>query len=403
MKDADDSHLLNLSSKIHRNSSYPENPIHFKLFSPQDFPCKKESSQRFSFLYQFKMLFVLVLTGTFLLISPLTKSQTLFESYDIMEISIKGDLNFVFNNRDEESEYYKASLHYQADQETISIPLRIKTRGHFRKISSNCKYPPLLLNFAKSNTPKGSVFWGQDKMKLVTPCRGDQYVINEYLVYKIYNLITPKSFKARLVKVIYEDTVKNKISDQYFGILIEEEAQMAERNLSKPIEKMGLYPQMTQKKDFLKMAVFEFMVGNTDWSVQYLQNIKLIVEDSTSLPTTVPYDFDHAGIVRAPYAHPAPELKMSSTLERRYRGYCIPEMKEYDEVFETFNLLKNDFYALYSGNPLLSTGYQKQTLKFFDQFYETINDPKKAEKAFLYPCDKNGTGNIIIQGLKKIE
>jgi hypothetical protein len=176
---------------------------------------------------------------------------------------------------------------------------------------------------------------------------------------------------------------------------------MAMRNLSHSLEKKELRPESTQKGDFLKMAVFQYMIGNTDWSVQFLQNIKLITVDSTSLPTAIPYDFDHAGIVRAPYAKPTPELQMSSTLERRYRGYCMLEMNEFTAVFETFNRLKDDFYALYYGNPLLSSSYQKQTLKFLDQFYETINDPEKARKAFSYPCDRSGTGNIVIKGLKK--
>jgi hypothetical protein len=339
----------------------------------------------------------------FLLSSALGQSFNLFDTDEVMELTLRGDLKTVFKDRGDDSQYHPATLHYQADQNAINIPIQIKTRGHFRKIASNCKYPPILLNFEKASTPKNSVFEGQNKVKLVTPCRGDQYVIHEYLVYKLYNLITPKSFKARLVKVIYQDTVKNKSSDPYYGILLEEEKQMAMRNLSWSLEKYGVRPEGTQKGDFLKMAVFQYMIGNTDWSVQFRQNIKLITVDSTSLPTTIPYDFDHAGIVRAPYANPAPELQMSSTLQRRYRGYCIPEMIQFTEVFETFNQLKDDFYEIYDGNPLLSSSYQKQTLKFLDQFYGTINDPKKAKKAFTYPCDRSGTGNIIIQGLKKIE
>ncbi|HUX58105.1 MAG TPA: hypothetical protein VMV77_14095 [Bacteroidales bacterium] len=346
---------------------------------------------------------LLFLAGCFLLGSALGQSSNLFDSDEVMELTLRGDLKAVFKDRGDDPQYHPATLHYQADQNAIKIPIEIKTRGHFRKMAINCSYSPILLNFAKSSTPKSSVFKDQDKVKLVTPCRSDQYVIHEYLVYKLYNLITPKSFKARLVKVIYQDTVKNKSSDPYYGILLEEEAQMAMRNLSRSLEKIGLRPEKTQKGDFLKMAVFEYMIGNTDWSVQFQQNIKLITVDSTSLPTTIPYDFDHAGIVRAPYAKPAEELQMSSTLQRRYRGYCIPEMNQFTEVFETFNQLKDDFYALYEGNPLLTSSYQNQTLKFLDQFYETINDPNKALKEFSYPCDRSGTGNIVIQGLKKIE
>ncbi len=346
---------------------------------------------------------LLFLSCCFLLGSTLGQSSSLFDSDEVMELTLRGDLKKVFKDRGDDPQYHPVTLHYQADKNTINIPIEIKTRGHFRKISSNCKYPPILLNFAKSSTPKSSVFYGQDKVKLVTPCQGDQYVIYEYLVYKLYNLITPKSFKARLVKIIYQDTVKNKSSDPYYGILLEEEEQMTMRNLSRSLAKIGIRPEEIQKGDFLKMAVFEYMIGNTDWSVQYQQNIKLITVDSTSLPYAIPYDFDHAGIVRAPYANPAEELQMSSTSERRYRGYCMPEMNQFTEVFEIFNQLKDKFYALYDGNPLLSISYQNQTLKFLDQFYETINDPKKAQEEFSYPCDRSGTGNIVIKGLKKNE
>jgi hypothetical protein len=344
-----------------------------------------------------------LLACIFLMNSVQGQSSGLFDTDEILEFTLRGDLKTVFKDRGEESQYYPATIQYQADQDTINIPLKIKTRGHFRKMPSNCKYPPILLNFAKSTTPKSSVFAGQDKVKLVTPCQGDQYVIQEYFVYKLYNLITPKSFRARLVKVIYQDTVKNKSSDSYYGILLEEEKQMAIRNLSNSFEKIGLRPEGTHKGDFMKMAVFQYMIGNTDWSVQYQQNIKLIIVDSMSLPSTVPYDFDHAGIVRAPYANPAPELQLSSTLQRRYRGYCILDMNQFTEVFETFNQLKNDFYAFYEGNPLLKNSYQNQTIKFLDQFYETINDPEKAQKEFCHPCDKSGTGNVVIKGLKKHE
>ena len=337
----------------------------------------------------------------FLLTSAMGQSSNLFDSDEVIQLTLRGDLKTVFKDRGDDPQYRLATLYYQADQNTINIPIKIKTRGNFRKISSNCKYPPILLNFAKSSTPENSVFYGQDKVKLVTPCQGDKYVINEYLVYKLYNFITPKSLKVRLVKVIYQDTVKNESSDSYYGILLEEEEQMAMRNMSYILEKIGLRPEETKKDDFLKMAVFQYMIGNTDWSVQFQQNIILITVDSTSLPTVIPYDFDHAGIVRAPYAKPAEELQLSSTLDRRYRGYCIPEMNQFTEVFKTFNQLKDDFYALYKGNSLLSSKYQNQTLKFLDRFYATINDPEKARKAFSYPCDRSGTGNIVIKGLKK--
>jgi hypothetical protein len=342
---------------------------------------------------------LLVSVCCFFFSSSIGQSCNLFDSDDVIELTLRSDFKTVFNDRGDDPQYHSAALCYQTEQNVISTSIKIKVRGHYRKNPVNCKYPPILLNFKKSSTSQNSIFYSQDKVKLVTPCQGEKYVIHEYLVYKLYNLITPKSFKARLVKVIYLDTVNNKSSDPLYGILLEDEEQMAKRNKSHTMEKIGFRPEGTLKDDFLKLAVFQYMIGNTDWSVQFQQNIKLIQVDSSSLPTAVPYDFDHAGIVRAPYARPAEELRMRSILERRYRGYCIQEMNQFTEVFKTFNQLKDDFYKIYEGNPLLSARYKKQTLKFLNKFYSTINDPKKARKAFYYPCDKCGTGNVLIKGL----
>ena len=144
-----------------------------------------------------------------------------------------------------------------------------------------------------------------------------------------------------------------------------------------------------------------FINGHTDWSIQYRQNIKLLATDSISAPIAVPYDFDHAGIINAPYAHPAEQLQMESSRERRYREYCVSDMTIFEPVIERYNRLKNDIYGLYTGCALVNTKYVKSTTAYFDGFYDTINHPNAWGKAFAYPCDPTGTGNVVIKGLKK--
>jgi hypothetical protein len=344
---------------------------------------------------------ILSLLSLFILQDCLAQTPALFQSDEVLELTLSCDMKAVQNDRGQESQYHEAKVIYKEGGQSIDIPVRIKTRGGFRKIRSNCKYPPLWLNFAKATTPKTSIFRGQDKTKMVTPCSGDEYVINEYLAYKLYNLVTPKSLKARLVKVVFHDAVKDKSSDANFAMILEEEKQMAKRNGAVTLDTKMLDPRSTEKEDFLKMAVFQYLIANTDWSVQYKQNIKLIAKDTTKKASTVAYDFDHAGIVRAPYAKPAAELRMSSTLQRRYRGYCIKDMSELASTFDFFNSLKDDIYAVYTENPLLKEQYVKRTIKFLDDFFEIINDQRKARLAFTYPCDPSGTGNIVIKGLKE--
>ncbi len=333
----------------------------------------------------------------------IAQPNNLFEEEELIEITLSGPISELMKDRGDDPQYHSLTLAYKSStNDKIEIPIKIKTRGHFRKLKSNCSYPPLLMNFSNEAT-KNTLFEKQDKLKLVTACRDDKYVIREYLVYKLNNVITPKSFRVRLVRIIFEDTgPKAKSSEPFYGILIEDEDQMAKRNDAFSVEGKLVRPEQTQSNDFLTMATFEYMIGNTDWSVQYLQNVKLITTDSTALPYTVAYDFDHAGIVGAPYALPAAELLLSSTRERRYRGYCINDMGQFDSVIERFNQLKDELYKVYSANTIIDDErYVKSTLKYFDAFYETINNPKKLKSEFQYPCQENGTGNVVIQGLKK--
>lgn len=324
----------------------------------------------------------------------------LFGSDDVLTIELSGNIRDLLKDRSDDMQYHAVTLAYETkDGAKVSIPIKVKTRGNFRRMESNCRYPPLLLNFSKEATPDNSIFHKQDKLKLVTPCAGDKYVVHEYLVYKVFNLITDKSFRARLVNVIFQDNEKE--STQHYGILLEEEDQMAKRNNSIIIEDKSLRPEETQQDDFLKMSVFQYLIGNTDWSVQYYQNIKLIAVDTTSLPSTVPYDFDHAGIVGAPYAKPAEELLLTSTRQRRYRGYCISDMAVFDKTIALFNEKKSEIYDVYQTCKLLDRSYVKSTVKFLDQFYAIINDKKSFEREFSYPCNKDGTGNVVIKGMKK--
>jgi hypothetical protein len=149
------------------------------------------------------------------------------------------------------------------------------------------------------------------------------------------------------------------------------------------------------------MAVFQYLIGNTDWSIQYLQNIKLIMRDSNSIAMPVAYDFDHAGLVDAPYAHPAEELLMSSVQQRRFRGYCMSDMKKFEPILALFNAKKTEIFQLYSNCILLDEKTKKSMIKYLEEFYTTINNPVAFQKEFSYPCDKNGTGNIVIKGLRE--
>ena len=325
----------------------------------------------------------------------------LFDSDEVFTLTLTGNLVDLMKDRVGDPQYFDVQLSYKgADSSVVNIPIKARTRGNFRRAKGTCTYPPILLNFSSEQT-KNTIFSEQSKVKLVMPCQGDKYVAREYLIYKVYNLVTPMSFRARLVKVYLDDpNLKPKTTEAFYGILLEEEDQMAVRNGMVSVDRQLVRPELTQSETFLNMAVFEYLIGNTDWSVQYRQNVKLIAADTvSSRPYTVPYDFDHAGIVGAPYAKPAEELQMMSTKQRRYRGFCISDMVHFEKPFALYNQLKDQIYAVYTNSKVVDDAYIKSTVKYLDEFYKTINDPKKAKEDFQYPCRKDGTGNVVIKGL----
>lgn len=326
--------------------------------------------------------------------------EKLFDDSGILEITLKGNVHKLFEDRKGEAKYYPVTLSYKDADSVISIHINVKTRGHFRRDKANCSYPPLLLSFSDTARNPPSVFPEHSSLKLVMPCKGDKFVVHEWMVYRLYNLITPQSFRARLVKVTLQDDDNKRMPSPFYGMLLEDEKQMAKRNHMVAAKKK-IKPYETMREPFLRMAVFEYLIGNTDWSVEYMQNIKFIASDSVSKPVTVPYDFDLSGIVDAPYALPAPELKMNSVRERRFRGYCIKDMKGFDSTIAFYNGLRKKIYSLYTDSPLLDEKYKKQTTSYLDQFYSTINNPKALAKEFGYPCLPDGTGNVIIKGLKE--
>lgn len=278
-------------------------------------------------------------------------------------------------------------------KQPLALPVKVRVRGHFRK--KNCVFPPLLLDLDKRKK-KNSVFAYQNRLKLVTHCSSGDYIEREYLAYKIYNLLTDYSFRVRPVRVTYEDSAGTRKPDIQNAFLIEDEGDLAKRNKAKPFKLKQLNMAKVDSVRMATVSVFEFMIGNTDWSVPYMHNIKLLARNEGGPPVPVPYDFDHSGLVSAHYAFPAEILELSSVRERLYRGlHYSPET--FQKVFERFRQMKPQIYALYTNNTTLGSKYIKTTIKYLDDFYEIIDDPKSLKRVFIYGGGKNI--NAVIKGL----
>ena len=266
----------------------------------------------------------------------------------------------------------------------VALPLDLIVRGNFRRDAANCVFPPLYVNFPKK-VVKGTLFAKQNKLKLVTHCRDDEYVVREYLVYKLYNQLTDLSFKARLAQVTYLDSLGKRKPESHFGMLLEDEDDIADRN-HVAVYKNRVKSAFVDSLNMATLSVFEYMIGNTDWSVVYRHNIKMVLDSTMPRPMAIPYDFDHAGLVDARYAKPAEQLSIETVRERLYRGPAYP-LALLNRVFARFRALKPTFYAFYQSDKRLSPSYIKDTIYYLDAFYKTIDNPEKARSAFQSDLD----------------
>lgn len=322
---------------------------------------------------------------------------TLFTSTDTLNISITTNLKTLLRDRGTKPIYHYGNVNYKtAKGKNVDLPIKIRVRGNFRKDPSNCFFPPLLLNFDKKN--KGnSIFNQQNKLKLVTHCLQRDYIVKEELIYKIYNLLSESSFKSRLAMVTYIDSLGKKKPDLRPAFFIEDETILAKRLLAKPYQKVRLRQDQLDTLTMATISVFEFMIGNTDWSVPYQHNIKVFYKEN-AMPIPVPYDFDHSGLVNTSYANPAEELNLSSVKERLFRGiYFSPEIL--NKVFENFKNQKENIYKLYIGNTKLEPSYIKYATGYLDDFYEIIANERKVKNQIVEQGIKNTHGGVVIKGL----
>lgn len=327
--------------------------------------------------------------------STLPDSYPLFDDDNILEIILETDLRRVLRDRGEETDYHPLIASWaEPDSSLVAVNARIKVRGNFRRKRSNCRFPPLRIRFEPESVA-GTVFEGQKKLKLVTHCQTkrsqyEQYVLHEYLIYRSYNLLSEKSFKVRLLKITYKDSRGKDEPFTRYGFVLEDEDKMAERLGGRIIEVNNVHPDKTEYALSNKLAIFQYMMGNTDWSIPGLHNIKLVMMDNGDPPVPVPYDFDWSGIINTSYAQPNPILNIRTVRQRLFRGLCrTPE--EFKKAFQTFNTTKEATYALYrEHSPPLEKEELGQALEYLDEFFETINDPDKSEREIIDRCRTDG-------------
>jgi hypothetical protein len=269
------------------------------------------------------------------------------------------------------------------DGTNVNEKIVLEIRGKFRR--SYCYLPPLKLIF---NINDSSPLYSLKSIKLVSECypgwKYKEYLLKEFIIYKIYNLLTDISFRVRLLNLNIEDSSGKKKTINEHAFLLEDIKDLAKRNNCKEWKKRKLVSEATDRRQMTMVAIFEYMIGNTDWGVSANHNTGLINsrDDTLAKPLVVPYDFDYSGLVNTDYSVPDEKLAIQSVVQRVYRGFPRT-MKEINEVLDIFKQQKEKIYALIRTFDLLPSNSKHEMINYLDEFYEIINSPDLVKYTFI--------------------
>lgn len=275
--------------------------------------------------------------------------------------------------------------------------IQLSPRGLLRRTKVACQFPPLRIEFT-AKPPAQSLFERQKRLKLVTHCRNlashQQFVLLEYAAYRMLALVMPTGLRARLGSFDYVEQSGRPIASRA-GFLLEDPDDAAARNGLVEVRTMGrLSPSQLDPAWSARAAMFEYMIGNLDWSMRAgpagdtcCHNFRLFggAASAVSGIIPVPYDFDVSGLVNPPYALPPDGMGLNSVRERRYRGYCVHNAQAYAAAAE-FRAKQGQLVGILSAIPQLEEGRQRKAAAYLEDFFRDISTDEDVRKRLLKTC-----------------
>ena len=306
-----------------------------------------------------------------------TRPAALFLSDSLLAVTIRTDVRGLFGDRDTAgTEWRQGTITWTGPDGERTAPLALRTRGNWRL--RECEIPPIRLRFTDSLV-RGTPWEGARRPKLVSPCYNrdnyEQYVLAEYAIYRVLRLFTRLTFEARLLRVTFADSAGRGRPMTRYAFVTEDPERLADRLGGTIVVPVTGAPLVRPSPTYnALLGVFQYFIGNTDWSVPGHHNIELMHIGDTTFG--IPFDFDWAGVVAAPYARPAAQLPIRDVRERYFLGFCLPETLLEPELAR-FESLRDSIAAVYRALPGLQLRTLERTLRYYDEFYTLVADRRR--------------------------
>ena len=317
----------------------------------------------------------------------------LFQSTEPMQLTLEFPLDTLIRQK-EDRPVVDGMLRFTDESgKEVEIAMSMTTRGKSRL--GYCRFPPLTLNL-KRKQAKDTVFDGQNKLKVVTHCKNGsahlRYLHQEYGIYRAFNVISGYSYRVRMLRIIYRDTDGERKDDEHDAFFIEPHNQVARRHDMERLRVAKVRPEQLDGEQAATYTLFQYLIANTDWSMLQgpgedgcCHNGKVIIKpQSQDHWIVLPYDFDQAGLINTKYSMPAAALDIRTVRQRLYRGRC-----QHNDLMpatvELFNAKRQEIETAIIPEGL-SKGAKRSSLKYIDEFYDTVNDPKRYQKYIADAC-----------------
>lgn len=342
----------------------------------------------------------MILRASFVLLCALLGSaplaaQQLFRDAVPVAVTITTNLRDLTRERDSTRlRWFGAELSYKdetgADRR---VPVEVRARGHFRRQSSNCTFPPLFLRAARE-VRDGSLLQGNPRLKVVTPCRPaspdyQQYIFNEYKAYRSYAQIDSIHHRTRLANITYVDSLNRVRPITVTAFFMETDEEVADEHKLEVFEQQGALWDVFDGPHIDRISLWEYAIGNTDWSVSGLHNI-VMFRDSLGAFRPVAYDFDWTGLVNPRYAFPNPTLGIRSVRQRLHRGPCRTA-EQWAPTIAHFRARRPALDSIWSSpEPGQDPRRLAEAKEYLDEFWRMLDDPREFKRQIIDRCQQHG-------------
>jgi len=328
-----------------------------------------------------------------------TPPTSLFDDLGPLRLTIRGPIDAIRRSGERSEETRNATLAVGAAAETggETHAIALSPRGITRRRRDVCSFPPLRIDFVTLPAIP-LLFARQSNLKLVTHCRPEasfqQHVLLEYAAYRMLLRITPVALKVRLAEIDYIEPGASRPFVTRYGYLIEDGDHAARRLGLVELETGNVIASRLAPEYAARFAMFQYMIGNLDWSMnagppgkECCHNSRLFAPAATSVRglIPVPYDFDHSGLVDAPYATPPPQVPVNSVRDRHYRGHCAHN-GEVPALARLMRVEKAALLGVLADIPGLAPRARSRAESYLEGFFRDIATEESVRAKLLRTC-----------------